>query len=152
LLIVGRQVYFERGNKMKKLAVVGCLLLVVSSASFAAMPEIVGGIRDGAAIGMQLESGVARNLTLRGGLEFNSGTQPFIAYFGGKIPLTGIGRMPLALGLGLAGYFGNSKTDVGLTLSFIFGNFFDIKPLFLELGIDAVGHGRLLAQLGYKIY
>jgi len=137
---------------MKKLAIVSCLLLVVSSMACAAVPEIVGGIRDGAALGMQLESSVAKNLTLRGGLEFCSGKQPFIAYFGGKIPLTGIGRMPLGLGVGLVGYFGNDKTDLGLSLSFIFSNFLDINPLFLEVGIDAAGSGRLLAQLGYKIY
>jgi hypothetical protein len=60
--------------------------------------------------------------------------------------------MPLGLGIGLVGYFGNNKNEVGLSLSFIFGNFLDFKPLFLELGIDAVTRGRLLAQLGYKIY
>jgi hypothetical protein len=137
---------------MKKLAVVSCLLLVVSSMASAAVPEIVGGIRGGAALGMQLESSVAKNLTIRGGLEFNSGSQPFIAFLGGKIPLTGIGRMPLGLGLGFVGYFGNNKSDLGISLSFIFGNFLDINPLFLELGIDAAGSGKLLAQLGYKIY
>lgn len=137
---------------MKKILVIGCLLLVVAGASLAAVPEIVGGIRDGAAIGLQLEDGVARNFTLRGAIEFNSGKQPFIALLGGKIPLTSLGTMPLSLGLGFVGYFGNNKNDVGLSLSFIFARLFDIQPLFLELGIDAAGPGRLLAQLGYKIY
>jgi hypothetical protein len=137
---------------MKKIALVGCLLLLAGSMSQAAVSEIVGGVRDGAALGMQLESSVAKNLTLRGALEFNSGSQPFIALVGVKAPIAGIGRMPLGLGIGLVGYFGNNKNEVGLSLSFIFGNFLDVKPLFLELGIDAVTRGRLLAQLGYKIY
>ncbi|MFA5114193.1 MAG: hypothetical protein WC529_07865 [Candidatus Margulisiibacteriota bacterium] len=139
--------------KTKQVCLVASLLLLFACGTAnAAVTEIVGGIRDGAALGIQLESSVAKNLTLRGGLEFNSGKQPFVAFIGGKVPLTGLGRMPLGLGLGLVGYFGNSKTDLGLSLSFIFGNFLDIKPLFLELGIDAAGSGRLLAQLGYKIY
>lgn len=131
---------------------VGLLVCLSVGSSFAATPEIVGGIRDGAAIGLQLEDGVARNLTLRGGIEFNSGKQPIVALLGGKIPLTSIGHMPLALGLGLVGYFGNNKTDAGVSLTFIFARFFDIQPLFLELGIDVAGQGRLVAQLGYKIF
>ncbi|MFA4843380.1 MAG: hypothetical protein WC632_00320 [Candidatus Margulisiibacteriota bacterium] len=137
---------------MKKLLVVSCLLLVVSSVACAAVPEIVGGVRDGLAIGLQLESSVARNLTIRGGIEFDSGSQPVVAFLGGKIPLTSLGRMPLALGLGLVGYFGNNKNDVGFSLSFVFARFLDIEPLFLEVGVDVAGHGRPLAQLGYKVY
>lgn len=141
---------------MKKLligAMVVSLLggLVVGTAA-AAVPEIVGGIRDGVAIGMQLESGVAKNLTIRGGLEFDSGNQPVIGFFGGKIPLTSIGRMPLGLGLGLVGYFGNNKNDVGVSFSFIFSRFLDVTPLNLELGVDVAGQGKLQAQLSYKIY
>lgn len=132
--------------------VISCLLLVLCSSSYAAVPELLGGVRDGAAIGLQLEDRVARNLSLRGCIEFNSGRQPIIACLGGKFPLTSIGQMSLSLGLGLVGYFGNNKNDFGVSLTFIFNRFLDIKPLFLELGIDAAGPGRLLAQLGYKIF
>jgi len=141
---------------MKKLLsgvmVVGLLGGLVVGKSFAAVPEIVGGVRDGAAIGLQLESGIAKNLTLRGGLEFDSGSQPVIGCLGVKLPLSAIGRMPLALGLGVVGYFGNGHNDAGVALSFIFSRFFDVQPLFLELGVDVAGQGRLQAQLGYKIY
>jgi len=130
-----------------------CLVVgLLASSVSAAVPEIVGGVRDGLAIGLQLESSVARNLTIRGGIEFDSGSQPVVAFLGGKIPLTSLGRMPLALGLGLVGYFGNNKNDVGFSLSFIFNRFLDIQPLFLELGVDVAGHGRPLAQFGYKVY
>jgi len=137
---------------MKRLAVVSCLLLVVSSLAYAAVPEIVGGVRDGLAVGLQLEAGVARNLTARGAIEFSSGKQPVIGLLGVKIPLTGIGRMPLGLGLGLVGYFGNSKTDVGFSLTFVLNRMLDIEPLFLEFGVDVAGSGRAVCQLGYKIY
>lgn len=137
---------------MKKLLVVSCLLLVVGSASFAATPEIVGGVRDGLAIGLQLEDSVAKNLTLRGAIEFNTGKQPVILALGGKVPLTSVGRMPLALGLGFVGYFGNNKNDVGFSLTFIFSRFLDVQPLFLELGVDVASTGRPVVQLGYKIY
>jgi hypothetical protein len=137
---------------MKKLLVVCSLLLVVGSLANAAVPEIVGGIRDGAAIGLQLESGVAKNLTLRGALEFDSGSQPVIGCLGVKVPLSAVGRMPLALGLGLVGYFGNGHSEAGVAVSFIFNRFLDVEPLFLETGIDVAGQGRLQAQLGYKIY
>jgi hypothetical protein len=137
---------------MKKTLVVGCLLLVVSSSVWAATTEIVGGIRDGAALGLQLESAAARNLTVRGGIEFCTGKQPVIAFLGGKIPLTSLGRMPLALGIGFVGYFGSNKTDAGVSLTFIFNRFLEITPLFLEVGVDVAGQGRLVAQLGYKVY
>ncbi|MFH1387662.1 MAG: hypothetical protein ABIH50_08350 [bacterium] len=137
---------------MKRGILVGLLVSVLVGNAFAAVTEIVGGVRDGAALGIQLESSVAKNLTIRGGIEFDSGKQPFIGFLGLKFPLTSIGRMPLALGLGAVGYFGNNKTEAGVSLSFIFNRFLDINPLFLELGVDAAGTGKLLAQLGYKIY
>ena len=137
---------------MKKLVIMSCLLLVIGSASFAATPVILGGIRDGLAIGLGLESAIANNLTVRGAIEFNTGSQPIIIALGGKIPLTSIGRMPLSLGIGFAGYFGNNHTDTGLSLTFIFNRFLDVQPLFLEAGIDAAGNGRPVVQLGYKVY
>jgi hypothetical protein len=137
---------------MKNL-VLGCLVLgLIASSARAAVPEIMGGVRDGLAIGLQLESSVAKNLTIRGGLEFDSGHQPVIAFLGGKVPLTSLGRMPLALGLGLVGYFGDNHSDVGFSLSFVFSRFLDVEPLFLELGVDVAGHGRPMAQFGYKVY
>lgn len=137
---------------MKKLIIVLICFIAVATASFAAVPEIVGGVRDGLAVGLQLENAVARNLTLRGAIEFDSGKQPVILSLGGKVPLTSIGRMPLALGLGFVGYFGNNKNDVGFSLTFIMSQFLDIQPLFLELGVDVAGSGRPVVQFGYKVY
>ena len=137
---------------MKKILIVGLVFGFLVGQSGALVTELVGGVRDGLAVGLQLEDAAARNLTLRGGVAFNTGQQPVIGYIGGKFPLTSVGKMPLALGLGLVGYFGNDKSDVGFSLSFIFNRFFDLKPLFFEVGVDAAGKGKLLAQLGYKIY
>ncbi|OGB87818.1 hypothetical protein A3H38_03745 [candidate division WOR-1 bacterium RIFCSPLOWO2_02_FULL_46_20] len=136
---------------MRKVLLLVLLVLFPAGVALAAVPEIVGGVRDGAAIGLQLESSVARNLTLRGAIEFNSGRQPVVACLGGKIPLASLGRMPLGLALGLVGYFGNNS-DVGFSLSFVLNRFFDLQPMFLELGVDVAGRGRLLAQIGYKVF
>jgi hypothetical protein len=137
---------------MKRILIGLVGLVFIASASLAAVPEIVGGVRDGLAVGLQLESAVARNLTVRGAVEFDTGKQPVILAVGGKIPLTSIGRMPLALGLGFVGYFGNAKNDVGFSLTFIINQILDIQPLFLELGVDVAGAGRPVVQFGYKIY
>jgi hypothetical protein len=118
----------------------------------AAVTEIVGGVRDGLAVGLQLEAGVARNLTARGAIVFNSTNQPLTGLLGVKLPLASMGRMPLSLGLGLVGYFGNNHTDVGFSLTFILNRMLDLEPLFLEVGIDAAGKGRPVVQLGYKVY
>lgn len=136
---------------MKKIIVALVIAILLAVGASAAVVEVLGGVRDGLAAGIQLESAVARNLTLRGGIEFNTGKQPIIAFLGAKFPLTYIGRMPFALGLGLVGYFGD-KSDVGASLTFVFNKFLDINPLFLEVGVDAAGKGRLVAQLGYKVY
>ncbi|MDD5593113.1 MAG: hypothetical protein PHG97_00050 [Candidatus Margulisbacteria bacterium] len=137
---------------MKKVMIGVLFVGLLMGCSQAAVPEIVGGVRDGLAIGLQLEAGVARNLTARGAIEFNSGNQPVCALIGGKIPLTAIGRMPLGLGLGLVGYFGNNKNDVGFSLTFILNRMLDVEPLFLEFGVDVAGKGRPVCQFGYKIY
>ncbi|MGB9613769.1 MAG: hypothetical protein ACPL4K_06335, partial [Candidatus Margulisiibacteriota bacterium] len=126
-------------------------VLMVLPASAAVM-EIVGGIRNGAAAGLQLESPVAKNLTIRGAIESNTSNQPIFGLLGLKMPLTSLGRMPLGLGLGFVLYQGENKSSPGFSLTFIFNRFLDINPLFLELGVDVVGSGRLVAQLGYKVY
>lgn len=116
-------------------------------------PAIIGGIRDGLAVGLMGDQQVGRNFGLRMGIEADTGSQPIIFFFGGKFYLTNIGRhMPLSLGVSLVSYFGNQNPSYGLGLSFIFNNFFDLKPFFFEVGVDAVGRGKLQAQIGYKLY
>jgi hypothetical protein len=138
---------------MKKLLVVSCLLLVASSSVFAA-PAVIGGIRDGLAIGLMIDNPVARNVALRVGIEANSGKQPMMVFFGGRFYLTSTGGMPMSLGLHGVGYTGGSdnKTDVGFGLSFIFDRAFSVPPMFLEFGVDVANTARLQAQVGYKIY
>ena len=138
---------------MKKVMIAAMVLALMAGSSMAAVPSVVGGIRDGLAAGFFMDQGVAKNVALRGGLEFNTGNQPIILAFGGKFHLTYIGRsVPLALGAGFVGYFGNNHSDAGFSLTFIFGNLFDVQPMFFEVGVDAAGPGKLVAQLGYKIY
>ena len=139
---------------MKRLVIVSLLtVLLLAEGSLAMQPAIIGGIRDGLAIGFMGEQAVGRNFGMRVGLEANTGGQPIIFFFGGKFYLANIGRrMPMSLGVGLVSYFGHHDPDYGLSISLVFNNFFDVKPLFFEVGVDAVGRGRLQAQLGYKLY
>lgn len=139
---------------MRKLLVVSCLLIVVSCSAWAMQPEINGGIRDGMAIGIMADTPVAKNVGLRFGIEANSGQQPVMMFFGGKFFLTSVGRSPLYLGVHGVGYTGGSsnRTDVGFGLSAIFNRAFNVKPMFVEFGIDVASTARMLAQVGYKIY
>lgn len=139
---------------MKKIFLTSILTIILFVGSAMAMqPAVIGGIRDGLAVGLMGDQQVGRNFGLRIGLEANTGNQPIIAFFGGKFYLTNIGRhMPMSLGVSLVSYFGNRNADIGLGLSVIFNNFFDIKPFFFEIGVDAVSRGKLQAQLGYKLY
>ncbi|MBU0671901.1 MAG: hypothetical protein KJ732_02605 [Candidatus Margulisbacteria bacterium] len=138
---------------MKKIIIVSCLLLVVSFSAGAMQPEIIGGVRDGMAIGMMADAPVAKNVGIRFGLEGNTGRQPLLLFFGGKFLLTYLGRSPMYFGLGAVGYTGGSgSTSVGPALSVVFNRAFNVNPMFVEFGGDVADGARLLAQVGYKIY
>ena len=137
---------------MKKLLFLSCLMLVVSCSAQAMQPEIVGGIRDGLALGVMADAQVARNAGIRFGIEGNSGDQPIIIFFGGKFYLANLGQVPMSFGVGGVAYTGDDNTDIGVSLSLIINRAFNINPLFVEFGVDIVDSGRLQAQLGYKIY
>ena len=138
---------------MKKLVVVASLLLIFCvQGALAMQPEIIGGLRDGLAIGMMAEGPIARNVTLRFAAEVNTGRLPIILLFGGKFYLTHVGRRtPMYLGLGAVAYTGDN-TDAGIAVSLVFNRVFDVNPLFVEVGVDVVDKARLQMQLGYKIY
>ena len=137
---------------MKKIIVVICLLVGVSCSAWAMQPEIIGGVRDGLALGMMAEGPIARNVTLRFGAEANTGKQPIILLFGGKFYLTHVGRTtPMYLGLGAVAYSGDN-TDAGIAISLVFNRAFNVRPLFIEAGIDVANKARLQLQVGYKIY
>jgi hypothetical protein len=141
------------GNNMKKTAVVLSVLVLFAGSVFAMQPEIIGGIRDGLALGIMADAPVARNAGVRFGIEANTGGQPIIAFFGGKFFLTNTGGSPMYFGLGAVAYTGEKdKTDVGASLSVIFNRAFNINPLFVEFGIDVADSARVQAQAGYKIY
>lgn len=136
---------------MKKTIVsVVALLVLLGSSCFAFQPSIIGGIRDGVALGLMLESGPAEGATLRMGLEANTSNAPGIVFVGGKWPLRNVsGRFPMSLSGGLVGYMGNNSSQAGPYISVIFDRFLDVSPLSLEFGIDIVNFGRLQCQLAY---
>ncbi|MCX5748760.1 MAG: hypothetical protein NTZ10_00730 [Candidatus Saganbacteria bacterium] len=136
---------------MKKSLVFAAVLFVLlfGSQCLAFRPAVIGGIRDGAALGIMLESGPANNATLRLGAEISTSNNPGIIFIGGKFFLSNINnRYPMFLSGGLVGYLGNNS-DAGPYISLIFERFLDVTPLFLEVGVDAVRSGRLQLQAGY---
>jgi hypothetical protein len=136
---------------MKKVVVVSCLLLVASYSAWAMQPELIGGVRDGLALGVMAESPLSSNVTLRFGAEANTGPQPIILFFGGKFHLSYVGRSPMGLGIGAVAYSGET-TDAGIAISLVFNRAFNVNPLFIEAGIDVANKARLQLQVGYKIY
>ncbi len=138
---------------MKKV-VLGCFLIALLYGSAqAAQLSVLGGVRDGLAIGIMGDQSVARNVGLRYGVEADTGNQPVIAFLGGKFYLTNVARqLPLSLGAGVVAYVGQGKTTAGLSLSLIIERAFNLPQLFIETGIDACDQGRFQLQLGYEIY
>jgi|SRR3989339_827829 len=132
----------------KRMIGVVFILLLLGSSCFAFRPSVIGGIRDGVGLGLMFESDISKNTTLRFGFEANTSNSPGIAFIGGKWFLSNVGRFPMSLSGGLVGYFGNNSA-AGPCISLVFDRFLDVKPLFLEFGIDVVNSGKLLLQVGY---
>ncbi len=127
--------------------------VIMAPSAMAQQLELIGGVRDGLAFGIMAETNMARNLGLRYGIEADTGKQPLIGFIGTKLYLTDFARqMPLSLGIGFVGYFGGDRTSAGISLSFIINQAFNLKPLFIEAGVDVADSGRLQLQAGYKIY
>jgi len=137
---------------MKKIILALLALFVLSQVSFAVNMGLIGGIRNGLAGGVQVETGVFPMATFRGALEAQTGDSSVVLYGGGKFSLPKFPvREPVSLGAGIVSYIGQSNSNVGLSLSLIFNDLFD-SPLFGEVGIDFIKEGRLIAQVGYNIF
>lgn len=129
--------------------VIALSVLLFGSVGFASSTAVIGGIRDGAALGLMLESGYSDSVKLRFGFEASTSNTPGIAFIGGKWFLSEISsRFPMFLSGGLVGYLGNNS-EAGPYISLIFERFLDVAPLFLEVGVDIVKSGKLQLQAGY---
>jgi hypothetical protein len=138
---------------MRKMFFLLFVLVLLVGAVNAVQLELLGGIRDGLAFGVMGETAVARNLGLRYGVEANTGKQPMIAFIGFKFFLTDFRReLPISLGFGLVDYFGDKGSNAGVSFSIIINRAFNVKPLFIEAGVDAAGTGKLQLQIGYKVF
>jgi hypothetical protein len=126
-------------------------VLLFASECLAFSPAVIGGAREGLALGLMLDSGTSNKPALRLGFEATTGDKPGIFFIGGKWFLNYIsGRYPMFVSGGLVAALGSKNSDVGPYISLIFEHFLDVKPLFLEVGIDAIDSGRLQLQCGYK--
>ena len=139
---------------MKKIFTVILGLLLLVGSSFALQPEIVGGVRDGLAVGIMTDHQMGRSWGMRMGVEATTGKQPLILFLGGKFYLSNISyNSLLSLGVHVVGYMGStSNNNVGFGVYGIINNAFGVKPMFVELGVDVVGTARGVVQLGYKLY
>ncbi len=125
------------------------MILFFASESMAFRPAIIGGIRDGAALGLVVESGSSSNTQLRLGIEANTSSTNGVVFAGGKFFLSNIeSRYPMFLSGGIVACLGNNL-EAGPYISVIFERFLDVMPLFLEVGIDVIKTGRLQFQAGY---
>ena len=135
--------------KKTKILLVVSIILVMGTSCLASQSAIIGGIRNGVALGIMGEKNLSQSVDLRFGFEANTSNNPGLIFVGGKWFLTNIsGRFPLFLSGGLVGYLGNN-TEAGPYISLITEKFFDVQPLFLEFGIDIVNSGKLQLQIGY---
>ncbi len=133
------------------LAAAGILAFMITQSAIAFDLGILGGVRDGVAIGVIAEEQIARNVGIRFGAEACTGKKPIILFLGSKISLTRLGKkIPLSLGVGLVAYGGSDRTAAGVSVSAIFDRVFPSVPLFIEVGVDAADSGKLQAQAGYR--
>jgi hypothetical protein len=130
-----------------KVVFISLLVVILGIGCMAYNPAVIGGVRNGTALGLVLESGFS-DTTIRLGFEANTSNSPII-FAGGKWYLSDIdSRFPMFLSAGLVGYLG-SDNEVGPYISLVFDRFLNITPLFLEVGVDVVSSGKLQVQLGY---
>lgn len=144
---------------IKRILPVIVLLAFLGSASFANHTAMVGGFRDGLSMGMRIEEHINENVMYRYGVEATtgedlsfSGSNPFVLFTGLRNHFAQLGWSPVSAAAGAVGYFGG-QTSYGASLSLIFENLNNSKPLFLETGVDYVaGQGHLLFQVGYRFF
>ena len=131
--------------------ILALIVLTLESLSLANGPAILGGIRNGTALGVVLEVDSFYYTNLRLGLEANTPNDPGIVFIGGKWFLSDLNsRYPTFLSSGLVGYLSNSSSEIGPFVAVIWEGFLDVPPLFLELGVDVVKSGIVELQLGYN--
>lgn len=125
------------------------MVFLLASSSLAWQPAVIGGIRDGVALGLMMERSLSSSTALRLGFEANTSNTQGILFVGGKWFLNSLsGGFPMFMSGGLVGYLGNNA-QAGPYISLVFERLLDVTPLFLEVGIDVVKSGRLQFQVGY---
>lgn len=144
---------------MKKALLILVSLLLAAQASLASHTSMIGGLRDGLALGLLVEEHLNHDLMYRYSVEASTGEDtsfqgdnPFVLSGGGRLRLGKFGTSPVWGALGVTGNFGNN-TEIGLTLSLIFEKINDQDPLFLEAGLDWFNdpsHAHAQVQIGYR--
>jgi len=144
---------------MQRLIAFTIILFLAGQSAWANHTAMIGGMRDGLAMGLEIEEHLSDNLMYRFGLEASTGEDisftadnPFVLTGGGRFRLGKLGFSPMWGGVGVVGNFGNN-TEIGVALSLIFEKIYNQDPLFLETGLDWFtdpGHGHVQIQVGYR--
>ena len=144
---------------MKKLFIVSCLLLAVSSMAWAWHTAMLGGYRDGYAMGVRTENRFTDRWEGRFGIEgstgqdlYLTGDNPFILFGTMNYYLGDLRHSKVSLCSGLVAYTGDSSMT-GISLSLLFDHALpNTDSIFVELGSDIMnGKPYLNAQVGYAV-
>lgn len=134
------------------------MLLLVCSSAWATHTALVGGLRDGMALGIRAEKDFDQYLSFRYGFAATTGTDlslggdnPFLFYGGFDRYLFAVNQYPISFGLGAVAYTGLSS-QVGPYFNVIVDNLGADKKMFLSVGVDFIDRGYLQLQVGYKYW
>lgn len=147
---------------MRRFALAGLIVFLLTQTAWAWHTALIGGVRDGFALGLQVSDHLGSERLL--------GRFILAGSTGSDAALTGENPLQLALGVkynlyrdlwGSVGgiyYSGSSPyvsgvSQLGLSLSFIYEDAFDIDPLFFEAGADLMpDHARIVFLGGYRFF
>jgi len=134
------------------------ILFLTAQSAWADRSAIIGGLRSGLALGIEVVKDFSGRFSGRFGMEATTGEDlsllgenPFIMFLEGQLYLFNVGQSPLFLSLGLLGDYGY-QTTYGGSLSLVFNKIYGKEELFLETGIDYLSGGVFWLQMGYKLY
>jgi hypothetical protein len=134
-------------------------VLLLSGIALADHTSIIGGFRDGMALGMRVDYHLNDRFILHSGLEASTGEDftadgdnPLVLFAGGRTPIGKFGWSPVFWGLEGVGNFG-VNTELGFSTYLVWENLYQQEPLYLQAGLDNFSrHSHVIVQLGYTLF
>ena len=139
---------------MKRIIFILLAFVIFSSSALAeGIPSaVVGGLRGkGAAVGLDFtEYFNWSGLYFGPGIELCTGSQFLILYFDARATVNRVYEDTFLFFKGGATALIGSESLLGINFLVGLESLFDIKPLFVEFGVDATKDAGLILQAGYK--